>query len=336
MPCENRNISRLQATATGPFATFAEALLEAGYSPLPIIAGRKKPALREWSNYCAAPMPCDRVKSYGARWPRASLGLALGYAGAIALDVDTEDAAQLAAICATVPPSPVAKTGAKGFTAFYRAAPGASIPSRHFAAGRKAGICDLLSLGTQTVLPPSPHPSGTVYRWLTADTLLTVRACDLPEAPADIAELLETALAPWMPRPQFQAPHEPRTGAPEGFELRRLTAFAKSALSAWTSRLAETPEGGRNNTLFALGCVLGKYVFHGLLDVAVIEAAAFAACEANGLRRADGRLALAATLHSGLARAKGDALPVLKERTLKRRKPVREHELSVSTMEHQK
>ena len=114
-----------------------KALLDAGYSPLPIVPGRKKPALREWSNYCAAPMTPGRIQDYGARWPRASLGVALGFAGVVALDVDTEDAAQLAAIRAAVPASPVAKAGAKGFTAFYRAAPGAVIPSRHFAAGRQ-------------------------------------------------------------------------------------------------------------------------------------------------------------------------------------------------------
>jgi hypothetical protein len=264
------------------------------------------------------------------------LGVALGFAGVVALDVDTEDAAQLAAIRAAVPASPVAKAGAKGFTAFYRAAPGAVIPSRHFAAGRKQGICDLLSTGTQTVLPPSPHPAGHAYRWLTVDTLLTVQARELPEAPADIAGRLESALAPWMPRRQFNASYELRAAPPAGHERRRLTAFAKSALSAWTARLAETPEGARNNTLFALGCLFGKYVFHGLLYAAVIEAAALAACAANGLLREDGRLAVLATLHKGIERAKGDALPALRERPRKQRKPVREHGLSVSTMEHRK
>ena len=131
------------------------------------------------------PDDAGRIKGYGARWPRASLGVALGLAGVIALDVDTEDAAQLAAIRAAVPISPVAKAGAKGFTAFYRASSGAGIASRHFAAGRKQGICDLLSTGTQTVLPPSPHPAGHAYRWLTPDTLLTVQARELPEAPAE-------------------------------------------------------------------------------------------------------------------------------------------------------
>ncbi len=298
----------------GAFRMFAEALLDAGYSPLPVIPGRKKPALREWSNFCAAPMTHGRIQDYGARWPRASLGVALGYAGVIALDVDTEDAAQLAAIRAAVPASPVAKAGAKGFTAFYRAAPGAVIPSRHFAAGRKQGICDLLSTGTQTVLPPSPHPAGHAYRWLTIDTLLTVPARELPEAPADIAGRLETALAPWMPRPRFDAGHDWRTTPPAGHERRRLTAFAKAGLARKARELASTVEGGRNNTLFTLAAGLGRYVFHGLLPLSALEKAALAACEANGLLKEDGRLAVLATLHKGIARARGDALPVLAER----------------------
>ncbi len=137
----------------------------------------------------------------------------MGYAGVIALDVDTEDASQLAAICGTVPPSPPVKAGAKGFTAFYRAPPGAIVPSRRYTGGAKRGIADLLSAGTQTVLPPSPHPAGHAYRWLTPDTLLTVRAPGLPEVPADIAARLETALAPWMPRRQFEGVHTLRARA---------------------------------------------------------------------------------------------------------------------------
>ena len=299
----------------GAFRMFAEVLLDAGYSPLPIIPGRKKPALRAWSNFCVEPITRPRIQSYGACRPRASLGVALGYAGVIALDVDTEDADQLAAICQAVPPSPVAKTGAKGFTAFYRAALGASIPSRHYADARKRGIADLLSAGTQTVLPPSPHPAGNAYRWLTADTLLSVPAHELPLAPADIAERLDTALAPWMPKREFKGTHTLRTCLPEGHELRRLTAFAKAGLARRARELASTAEGGRNNALFALGAGFGRYVFHGVLSTSAIETAAITACEANGLMREDGRLAVLATLHNGVARAKDDPLPSLPERS---------------------
>lgn len=299
---------------TGAFLEFAKPLLDAGYSPLPIIAGQKKPAVRSWSNLCAAPMTVDRIRGYGARWPRASLGVALGFAGVIALDVDTADPAQLEAIRAAAPSPMVAKVGAKGFTAFYRISGAADIPSRHFAAGRrKAPICDLLALGTQTVLPPSPHPSGAAYRWLTACTLLTVPASDLPEAPADISRRLEDALAPWLPRREFPVVTGPSV-APEGLDLRRLTAFARAGVARKAHDLAHTGEGGRNNALFGLGAGLGRFVFHGVLPAAALERAALAACEVNGLLREDGRLAVLATLHSGMARAKDDALPCLAER----------------------
>ena len=164
------------------------------------------------------------------------------------------------------------------------------------------------------MLPPSPHPAGHAYRWLTPDTLLTVETGELPEAPADIAERLESALTPWMPQRQFRAPTTPRTAVPEEFDLRRLTAFASSGLARRARDLASTAEGGRNNELFSLGAGLGRYVFHGVLPAGALEKAALAACEANGLLREDGRLAVLATLHKGIARASGDALPQLTDR----------------------
>ena len=117
-----------------------------------------------------------------------------------------------------------------------------------------------------------------------------------------------------MPQREFNASYEQRTAAPEGFELRRLIAFAKTGLARKVRELASTAEGSRNNTLFALGAGLGRYVFHGLLSAGAFEKAAIAACEANGLLKEDGRLAVLATLHKGIARAKGDALPILKDR----------------------
>ena len=156
-PIDFQEAGRAVPPGTGAFRMFAEALFNAGYSPLPVIPGRKKPALRAWSNFCAAPMPRGRIQSYGARWPGASLGVALGYAGVIALDVDTEDACQLAAICEAVPPSPVVKAGAKGFTAFYRVPPGAIVPSRHY-----TGVARHLPRVERR--NESPHHQGTTNK----------------------------------------------------------------------------------------------------------------------------------------------------------------------------
>lgn len=314
MPSPALKVNAHREFLSGAFLEYAGTLRAAGYSPLPIIPGTKRPGLKEWSNYCAEPMTPERIQDYGERRPMAGLGVALGYGGVVAVDVDTVDPEQLAAIRATLPPSivsgsanHVAKTGAKGWTAFYRAS--SPMASRHY-----AGIVDLLGVGTQTVLPPSPHPDGFLYRWTTADTLLTVPARQLPEIPADIAEQLEAALAPWCTRPVVPD-IKSRTGAPPaGLERKRLEASARAALARKAAALAQTGKGGRNNAVFALAAGLGRYVFHGLLPFGALEAAALQACADNGLLREDGRLAVLATLGKGLARSKDDPLPILKER----------------------
>lgn len=294
------------------FREFAGMLHAAGYSPLPLVPGTKRPALKSWSDYCATPMTPERIRDYGERRPMAGLGVALGYGNIIAVDVDTVDPAQLAAIAAVVPLSTVAKTGAKGWTAFYRSSE--PMASRHYADAQRRGIVDLLGVGTQTVLPPSPHPNGFAYRWTTRETLLTVPASQLPEITADIAEQLEAALAPWCARPA--APDfTVRTGAPPaGLERKRLEASARTALARKAAALAQTGTGGRNNGVFALAAGLGRYVWHGLLPFGALEAAALQSCDANGLLKEDGRLAVLATLGKGLARAKDDPLPILKDR----------------------
>ena len=294
---------------TGPFAEYAAALLQAGYSPLPIISGRKKPALKGWSALCETPLSLGYIRDYSSRWPMAGLGVALGYAGVLAVDLDTIDGRQIAAITGTIPRSPVAKQGRRGLTRYYRAPAGVSIQTRHF-----AGIVDLISAGGSNVLPPSMHPAGMPYRWLKAP-LWDVPATDLPEVPADLEDSLEDALEPWLPRRQFEV-SETRADLPAGQELRRLTAFARSKLASQSRDLASTAEGDRNNWLFGMGAGLGRYAFQGIVKVETIEAAALAACLRNGLLKEDGRLSVLASLHSGLEKGRNDPLPVLRERRL--------------------
>ena len=106
---------------------------------------------------------------------------------------------------------------------------------------------------------------------------------------------------------QFQAPHTPSPDTPTGLGLRQLITFAKAGLARKTQELASGAEGSRNNTLFALGAGLGTYVFHGLLSPDALETAAITACEADGLLHEDGRLAVLATQHNGIALAKDDS-----------------------------
>lgn len=109
----------------------------------------------------------DRLWQDGHR----SVGLVLGEAsGVVALDLDSDDPELLA----MAPLSPVSKRGSKGETRFFRPCEG--VATRH-----PNGL-DILWTGTQTVLPPSPHPKieGKPYVWLTPDTFETLPVTDLP------------------------------------------------------------------------------------------------------------------------------------------------------------
>jgi hypothetical protein len=83
-------------------------------------------------------------------------------------------------------PAAITKWGRRGFTAFYRSAK--PIPSRKFSIGDR-GIADLLSVGKQTVLPPSIHPEERrPYVW-EKYSLTDVSANELPEIGRMSAEI---------------------------------------------------------------------------------------------------------------------------------------------------
>ena len=322
----------------GAFLMFAEALLDAGYSPLPVIPGRKKPALKGWSNCCETPLSRERIRDYAGRWPKAGLGLALGYGGVLALDIDTIDGRQIEAVCSTLPPSPVAKMGEKGFTRYYRAPAGVAMPPRHYSARfsvkpgqcTRRSICDLLSAGSNCGFRPRLHPSGHAYRWLTAGTLLTVPAHGLPEAPRIYrrgpgrrACALEAERA--FRGLQHTEPLARRRGLSCGGSPRSLRP--RLAAGRASSR---GPLRAGGTTRCSPGLCPGARQHHDLLDGAGIGA--IAACGLPG-QWADARrweAGLLATLRNGIAWARDDPLPALRERTGKNEiKPVWERGLSI-------
>lgn len=86
-----------------PFAEIALPLLAAGYSPIPIVPGTKRPALKGWQRLCNEPLSRDDIARF-ARSPIAyGVGIALGFNGLIAIDIDTEDPEIIAAIREVLP-----------------------------------------------------------------------------------------------------------------------------------------------------------------------------------------------------------------------------------------
>jgi len=165
------------------------------YSVIPLAPRDKMPRLPNWSQYCDMFMDAERVKSFYNN--NHNIGLCLGKASkTFAIDVDSEDEAFIKKIRQIIPVSPVEKKGAKGFTAFYRYE---GQPSHSYKDEHGNGI-DILAHGRQTVLPPSIHPKGMAYVWLTKTTLLDIVPEKLPVVEEfrlkQIAELFKKAEKP--------------------------------------------------------------------------------------------------------------------------------------------
>ena len=206
----------------------------------------------------------------------------------------------------------VEKTGRRGFTAFG-CDPTGTIGTRHF-----AGTADILAHCAQSVLPPTPHPTGPLYRYTTGSTLLDTRIAALPIFAPDISDKLAAVLAPWRTTPDpVPAPARARL---QPFvlsenERERQHRYAVTILARELPALASMASNtGRNQAAFRLVCRVGRWAHHEIITTDRLTVDVMAACEANGLVHEDGRRAVLATIASGLTRSAHDALPALEAR----------------------
>lgn len=138
---------------------------------VPIIPGEKRPGeflqgrwrgMEKWNEYSMRHPSREEVFMWES-WPLASIGILTGkLSQIIALDFDyREDIAK--EIEKVVPVSPLRKKGAKGYTAFYKY--NGEENTKWSVNGEV--VLELLSDGRQTLIPPSIHPTGLQYEWIT-------------------------------------------------------------------------------------------------------------------------------------------------------------------------
>lgn len=172
------------------FGSEARKYLDLDYSVIPILPGSKRPGrwdgaqwigMNDWNLY-GERFATEEELTLWESWPDAGIGLLTGViSGVVAADFDLREDIHRA-LEEVMPPSPVRKAGAKGYTAFYRYA-GQS--NQKWSVGGET-VLEILSTGRQTFLPPTIHPSGAAYRWLTPETLLSIFGRDeLPELPPE-------------------------------------------------------------------------------------------------------------------------------------------------------
>lgn len=179
-----------------PFSQVCDILIKnKSYSLIPIIPGEKRPGqyvqgkwagFTEWQQY-AERLPTKYEIDFWTAWPNAGVGLLTGKVSAIiALDFDNREDLRIE-LEKIIPESPVKKIGSKGYTAFYQYQ--GEVNKKWSVDGET--VIELLSDGRQTVLPPSLHPTGINYKWLTEETLLTIDKEKLPFLSREIISKIE-------------------------------------------------------------------------------------------------------------------------------------------------
>lgn len=166
----------------GIFSDHATKWFESGYNILPLHAMSKRPAINGWQEWGKSRQSQFQLDAWESAYPNGNIGLPLGECNqVIALDFDNDADDLHKKIAALCPPSPCRKKGVKGYTAFYRYN---GEPNKRWRSDGAGMVVELLSTGTQTVLPPSLHPdTQKPYQWVSEEELLDCD--DLPSLPDD-------------------------------------------------------------------------------------------------------------------------------------------------------
>ncbi|WP_158579874.1 bifunctional DNA primase/polymerase [Geodermatophilus marinus] len=221
----------------------------------------------------------DTIHGWWRRWPTANVGIATGPASGLAvLDVDGEPGrdslADLEAAHGALPGTVTALT-ARGCHLLYRWPGGLGNGAGTYGRG-----LDHRGDGGYIVAPPSVHPTGHVYQWLTADgSDPRPWAHPLPDWPAHV---LRTGARAAAPRPVVVPLHRPGDGP--------LAGLVRVVLNA--------QPGTRNNAVNWASYRAGEHIARGRLAPEAAASALLAAAAAVGLPEHEAVRTIASGLRS--------------------------------------
>lgn len=136
-----------------------------GWSLLPLLPRAKRPLITKWPDL-ATPDPAT-LREWWQMWPNANIGVATGpKSGIFVLDVDgPEGQASLEQLKSETdwPNTLAALTGSGGFHFYFRWDD--EHPLRNSAKRLAAGL-DIRGEGGYVAAPPSIHPNGRRYEWI--------------------------------------------------------------------------------------------------------------------------------------------------------------------------
>lgn len=139
----------------GIFADHAKNYWKHGLPAIPLLPSKKRPAVNAWQNFSDS-MPTEgQQDAWLNAFPDGNIGLPLGpQSGLVAIDIDTDDVQVTKMLDQLLPKSPWIRIGKKGSVRIYkfRGEKTARIGTT------SESLLEILSSGTQVVLPPSIHP----------------------------------------------------------------------------------------------------------------------------------------------------------------------------------
>jgi hypothetical protein len=173
-----------------------------GWSVMPIAPATKKPIIK-WEEFQRRLPTEQEIEQWWRQWPRAGVGIITGkISNLIVLDVDTRKGADANAIYEQYPTGVVGRTGSGGGHFYYQyPADREHVPNVVGKENGKSNGFDLRADGGYVVAPPTLHPSGQRYEWITnrrptpikADLLLRI----LPKQIAENGTIAHST-EPWL------------------------------------------------------------------------------------------------------------------------------------------
>lgn len=162
----------------------------AGLPVIPIAPGQKRPLLPGWQRFADRLPSEEEQENWLHMYGDHNMGLPLGPAsGLVAVDIDTDDEKIINAILSVLPKSPWKRVGKKGMVLIYK---WIDNPTARIRDENEKTIVEILSRGTQIVIPPSIHPDTQKPYW--ANCELVEALPDAPVLPRDADVLIRGAL----------------------------------------------------------------------------------------------------------------------------------------------